>query len=429
MRKIINKHINRHIKNCLASLAGLCLCLGFAALSVHAAAGTPNKYASIIVDADTQEILHARNIDNVRYPASLTKMMTLYLTFDALDRGDLSLNEPLLISRRAARTPPVKLGLRAGRSIKVEQAILGLTVPSANDAAVVLAERLAGSEQEFAAQMTRKAKELGMQHTVFRNAHGLPNAAQYTTARDMAKLANALLTNHSKYYHYFGRTSFVYRGRRYLTHNTLLSTVAGVDGLKTGYTNASGYNLVISAKRNGRRLVAVVLGGASNKSRDQHMVDLIERGFEVQKMTGPRRTSRFALNDDVTKIRPISKPKIKTKQIQAYTLRASHNTPISTVRIVRGAEGMRVPARPADQDWAVQIGAFSSGAIAQTANRYARAEAVLGLQNAREQIIPVQRRDGVIYRARLAGLSHQHAAFVCKTLTYRGQGCLVIAPG
>ncbi|MBL4871237.1 MAG: D-alanyl-D-alanine carboxypeptidase, partial [Robiginitomaculum sp.] len=167
------------------------------------ASAKANKYASIIVDADSLEILHARKIDAERYPASLTKMMTLYLTFDALENGQVRLREPLDISARAARTPAVKLGLKAGGTITTEQAILALSVRSANDAAIVLAERLGGSTEEFANKMTAKAKALGMRSTVFKNPHGLPDAGQITTARDMAKLAQALLQNHAKYYPYF----------------------------------------------------------------------------------------------------------------------------------------------------------------------------------------------------------------------------------
>ena len=251
--------------------------------SVNAEAKTngKNKYASIIIDHDTLEVLHARKIDSARYPASLTKMMTLYLTFDALNRGEIRLDEKMHISANAARTPPVKLGLKAGQTITVNEAIQALAVRSANDAAVVLAERLGGSEAEFANQMTTKAKALGMRSTIFQNPHGLPNPAQTSTARDMAKLAEALLRNHPSYYPYFSQREFAYRGRVYRNHNALLGTVEGVDGFKTGYTRASGYNLVLSAERNGRRVIAVVMGGASGKSRNQHMSDLIERGFTV----------------------------------------------------------------------------------------------------------------------------------------------------
>lgn len=401
-------------------------------ISAWAKIDEKNKYASIIIDVDSMEILHARKIDGLRYPASLTKMMTLYLTFDALERGELQLNEPMLISARASRAAPVKLGLRAGRTITVEQAIQALSVKSANDAAVVLAERLGGSEREFAVQMTQKAKALGMQRTVFSNANGLPDADQFTTARDMGKLAEALLRTHMKYYPYFSQKTFRYNGRTYTNHNTLLGKVDGVDGFKTGYTNASGYNLVLSAKRDGRRLIAVVLGGASGKSRDQHMSDLIERGFKVQKQVDAKRAERFALNADERKIRHVKTAIATPRNIQVYTLRASHNISGSssggTVRVVQGANGMRVPTRAAHKNWAVQIGAFASAPAAKQANLRTKADAALGLTQAQEIIIPVKRASGFIYRARLGGLDHAHAAHVCKTIAANGQACLVVAP-
>ena len=401
-----------------------------------AKANPQNKYASIIIDVDTLEILHARSIDDLRYPASLTKMMTLYLTFDALERGELSLNEPLLISARATRTPPVRLGLRSGRTITVHQAIQALTVKSANDVAVVLAERLGGSEKEFAALMTTKAKALGMQRTVFRNANGLPDEGQFTTARDMGKLSEALLRTHRKYYPYFSQKTFRYNGRTYTNTNSLLGKVDGVDGFKTGYTDASGYNLVLSAQRSGPRLIAVVLGGASGRSRDTHMSDLIERGFDVQKQVDKNRTpqkqiGQFALNADERRIKRVVTSVPKTNTIHAYTLRAAHNTTgnkAGTVRVVRGADGMRVPSRAANQGWAVQIGAYSTAAAAKQANLLVKADASLKLLGAEEIIIPVQRSAGFIYRARLGQLNHAHAQSVCKTLARQGQACLVVAP-
>ncbi len=403
-----------------------------------------NKYASIIIDIETLEILHARSIDDLRYPASLTKMMTLYLTFDALERGELSLSEPMLISARAARTPPGRIGLRAGRSITVHQAIQALTVKSANDVAVVLAERLGGSEKEFSVLMTQKAKALGMQRTVFRNANGLPDEDQFTTARDMGKLAEALLRTHRKYYPYFSQKKFSYKGRIHTNHNTLLGKVDGVDGFKTGYTDASGYNLVLSAQRSGRRLVAVVLGGASGRSRDKHMADLIERGFDVQKQVDKNRANQkqaeqFALNADERRIKRVVTPTPKKNTIQTYTLRAAHNTAgteagteagtgAGTVRVVQGADGMRIPARAANHGWAVQIGAYSTAAAAKQANLLIKSDASLELLHAEEIIIPVKRSAGVIYRARLGQLNHAHAQGVCKTLAQQGQACLVVAP-
>jgi len=386
-----------------------------------------NKYASIIVDAGSMEILHARQIDGLRYPASLTKMMTLYLVFDALERGELTLDERLGVSARAARTPPIRLGLRAGQAITTRQAIQAVAVMSGNDAAVVLAERLAGSEREFAVQMTAKAKALGMQRTVFRNANGLPDDGQITTARDMAKLAESLLRTHRKYYAYFNQKNFTHKGRTYTNHNTLLGKVDGVDGFKTGYTNASGYNLVLSAQRGGQRLIAVVLGGASGRSRDSHMADLIERGFAVQRGIDQKRAQRFALNSDERKTSPSAAQIPKPRTIQAYTLRAAHNT-TGTVRVVQGADGFNVPTKPATQNWAVQIGAFSSASAAQLANHTARIDASLGLMNAEPVIIPVQKTNGILYRARLAGLSFEQAGHVCKTLANRSLSCLVVAP-
>lgn len=236
-----------------------------------------NRYASIIVDADTLDVIHARQIDAERFPASLTKVMTLHLVFDALDTGALSLNETVTVSRNAARTPAVKLGLQAGQKITVRELIQSVAVRSHNDSAVVLAERLGGTEARFAEMMTTKARSLGMQRTTFKTANGLPRPEQVTTARDMAKLGHSILTTHYDRYHYFGQKH--YRGRK--NTNALLATMPEVDGFKTGYTRASGYNLMVSAIRNGRRQITVVLGGASGKSRNEHMRDLIERGFDV----------------------------------------------------------------------------------------------------------------------------------------------------
>ena len=395
---------------------------------------TQNKYASIIIDSDSLEILHARKIDGARYPASLTKMMTLYLTFDALNRGEITLDEPMRISANAARTPPVKLGLKAGKTITVSQAIQALAVRSANDAAVVLAERLGGSEAEFADQMTRKAKALGMRSTIFQNPHGLPNSAQISTARDMAKLADAIMRNHKQYYPYFSQRSFSYNGQKYNNHNALLGTVDGVDGFKTGYTRASGYNLVLSAKRDGRRIIAVVMGGASGKSRNQHMADLIERGFTVMQQNDENRARdrqkvlSANLNADLVippAPRLVEKP---TDRIQAFTLRAGSGHSQETVRIVRGANNMMIPAAHNPNSWAIQIGTFRTEYHAQQANSFLLNDIALNIQTARPHIIPVQKSSGPLFRARLGGISHKQASVACKTLASRGQSCLVISP-
>ena len=254
-----------------------------AAAAVVLLAASPawaGKYASIVVDLDTAQVLHARDADETRYPASLTKVMTLYMVFDALDAGTLKLSERIPVSKFASRQQPSKLGLKSGATIKVEDAIRALVTKSANDVAVVFAEKLgSGSEKKFVAKMNAKAKELGLENTKFQNASGLPNKAQVTTARDMAKLAEAMFEDHKDRYNYFSLPSFTWNKRKYENHNTLLKKVQGVDGIKTGYTNASGYNLMASAERNGHRVIAVMLGGSSGRSRDQHVSDLLEAAF------------------------------------------------------------------------------------------------------------------------------------------------------
>jgi D-alanyl-D-alanine carboxypeptidase len=254
-------------------------CLGVALTLFAASPAWAGKYASIVVDLDSAKVLHSRDADEVRYPASLTKVMTLYLVFDALDSGKLKLSERMTVSKAASRQQPSKLGLKAGATIKVEDAIRALVTKSANDVAVVFAEKLAGSEAKFVTKMNARAKELGLEHTNFRNSSGLPDKKQITTARDMAKLAEAMFLDHKDRYNYFSLPSFTWNKRKYENHNTLLKKVAGVDGIKTGYTNASGYNLMASAERNGRRVIAIMLGGASGKSRDQHVAELLEAAF------------------------------------------------------------------------------------------------------------------------------------------------------
>ncbi len=237
------------------------------------------KYASIVVDMETDEVLHARHADAPRYPASLTKSMTLYMLFDALKAGEVSLHEKMTVSRNAASQPPSSLRLRVGSQITVRDAIHALITKSANDVAVVVAERLGGSEKRFATLMTAEARAMGMARTTFRNASGLPDSQQLSTARDMAVLAERLLEDHADYYGYFAETKFSWGRNNYKNHNRLIGRVEGVDGIKTGYTRASGFNLMASAKRSGRRVIAIMYGGSTARSRDQHVTDLIEAAY------------------------------------------------------------------------------------------------------------------------------------------------------
>ncbi|UVK37074.1 D-alanyl-D-alanine carboxypeptidase [Mesorhizobium sp. AR10] len=234
------------------------------------------KSAAIVIDAKTGKVLYSSDANGRRYPASLTKMMTLYLTFEALAKRRISKNTPVVFSANAAAEPPTKLGVRPGGSVTVETAILSMVTKSANDSSTALGELLGGSEANFARMMTAKARALGMNGTVFRNANGLPNPGQFTTARDMATLGIALREHFPQYYGYFSQRSFLYGRQRINGHNRLLGRIKGVDGIKTGYTRASGFNLVSSVADGDRRIVAVVMGGNSGRSRDNQMAGLIK---------------------------------------------------------------------------------------------------------------------------------------------------------
>lgn len=257
----------------------LVLTLSFIIIANASSAFADSKYASLVIDADTGAILHEENANQLRYPASLVKMMTLYMTFSALDSGKLKWGQRLPVSAHAAGQSPSNLNLQAGQTITVEDAVLGVIIKSANDAAVVLAEAVGGSESRFADMMNVTAKKLGMTRTNFENASGLPNLQQKTTAYDLARLGIALRRDFEQYYPLFKRASFVHNGRAYYTHNRVTKNYRGADGLKTGYIRASGFNLVTSAKRNGKSLVAVVMGGQSIAGRDRNMIKLLDAAF------------------------------------------------------------------------------------------------------------------------------------------------------
>src|SRR3954454_14202247 len=281
-------------------------------------------FSSIIVDGNSGATLSANNPDALRHPASLTKIMTLYLLFERLDAGKISLDSEMEVSEHASEQSPTKLGLRPGQTIKVEDAIKGLVTRSANDAAVVIAEAIAGDEDEFAKLMTRKARALGMSKTTYRNASGLPNDEQLTSARDQATLGRAIQDRYPRYYRYFATTVFNYRGQSIRNHNRLLGNVEGIDGIKTGYTRASGFNLVSSMRRGNRHLVGVVLGGRSGGSRDATMRNLLAENLEkaATKRTVAAITERGAsdANADVAEAEVESRP---TQTVQAQGAIAS----------------------------------------------------------------------------------------------------------
>jgi len=285
--------------------------------------------ASIVIDANSGNVLHSAKPDELRHPASLTKIMTLYLLFEQLDAGKVKLDSPLRVSEHAAGQSPTKLGLKPGSSITAEEAIKGMVTRSANDAAVVVAENLGGSEEQFAAMMTRKAHALGMSKTVYRNASGLPNDEQVTTARDQSTLGRAIQERFPRYYSYFQTRSFSFHGQSIGNHNRLLGRVEGVDGIKTGYTQASGYNLVTSVHRNGRYLVAVVLGGASAGSRDARMEQLIEANIKNGsiKHTAPIVAEAPVRADTVQAAAAQASPKTAAKDPERFTLASAKSVP------------------------------------------------------------------------------------------------------
>ena len=261
----------------LAALVGSTLARPVAAASLY----NEPRYAAIVVDASSGEVLYARRADQPRYPASVSKVMSLYLVFEALANGKLHLDDRVVMSENGARQPPSKLGLRPGQSISVDEAVRSMALLSANDVAVAMAEKVGGSEARFASLMTLRAHELGMVNSRFVNPHGLPDTRQISTARDIAILSRAIMRDYPQYYAYFGQRAYDLQGRTLTNHNGLLRSMPGVDGIKTGFTNASGYNLAASAVRDGRRLITVVMGGTSTNTRNRNVEELLDAGFDV----------------------------------------------------------------------------------------------------------------------------------------------------
>jgi D-alanyl-D-alanine carboxypeptidase len=371
------------------------------------------RYASIVVEAKSGRILHSVNSETKNYPASLTKIMTLFMTFEALKSGKLKLTQKLTVSRVAQGRSPSKLGLRRGETITVQNSIKALVTKSANDVATVLAEALGGTERKFARLMTKRARELGMKNTTFKNASGLPNRGQLSTAKDMAILARAVLSSYPELYRHFSRERFTYKGRTYRSHNRLMSRYKGMDGIKTGYIRASGFNLVASARRDGNRVIAVVFGGKTSKSRDRHVARLLDRGFSA--MQDPVATAR------------------KRKKTPLPTIDAQNKYPgkVKRVGITRRPKRYKSgPTRASGRirSWAIQVGAYNRYAPAHLAVTRA-ARAVPSLLGNKFQI--VRQRSKVhrglrIYKARLLVPSESNARNSCRALKRRKIDCMVV---
>lgn len=388
-----------------------------AVLSTGLSSTAEAKYASIVIDTQTGQVLHAAGADTRNFPASLTKMMTLYMTFDALNQGKLTLKQRIPVSQRAAGVSPTRLGLRAGTTVSVEDCILGMAVKSANDCAVAVAEALGGSEAGFARLMTERARKLGMSRTTFKNASGLPNPGQLSTARDMATLGEALIENHARYYPYFAVTSFDFNGTTVNGHNRLMGRYPGMDGLKTGFTNASGFNLTSSAVRDGRRLVGVVFGGQTAGWRDNHMEDLLDRAFNGQGT--PMLVADASANRR-------GKPSRKAEPPAARPT-GSDLSLVSSANAASNGTGAQSSAPPSG--WGIQVGAFDDRGAGQQAIAQASQRASALLDRAIPHVVEVKRGGAEsIYRARLMGLDEKTARRACAQLAKSGQKCLTVPP-
>jgi D-alanyl-D-alanine carboxypeptidase len=400
---------------------------------------------SIVLDADTGRVLSENNADAVTYPASLTKMMTLYLTFEALNAGRLRLDRYLPVSVEAASKSPTKLGLRPGDSVAVQDLILGIVTRSANDAAAVLAEGLAGSEPAFAEMMNRKAQQLGMRNTSYRNASGLPDPEQHTTARDTAQLALALYHDYPREYRYFATREFDFRGTIIVGHDHLLDWYPGADGIKTGYIRASGFNLATSAVRDGHRLIGVVLGGVSGGARDREMGALLDQGFAAVGVSGPGRvmTARREAPPPSATPWPLPAPAPQDALVaaaaqpgpqparakpgllgKAAARLAAHLSPVSK------AEAAVLPRElphPAAEGWGIQLGAYHGQNAAEKAAR--AAESLPVAKGKPLQIVePVKAAKDRLYRARLLNFTPQQAQSACALLHRKKLECSVVPP-
>ncbi|MHA1547407.1 MAG: D-alanyl-D-alanine carboxypeptidase [Alphaproteobacteria bacterium] len=414
------------------------------ALTLGATPAMAASKSSIVVDAKTGKTLHSRSADSKRYPASLTKMMTLYMLFEAIESGKTGLNSRIRFSARAAGQAPSKLGLKKGQTIRVKDAILALVTKSANDVATAVAEHVAGTESQFATRMTKRARALGMSNTTFRNASGLPNKAQVTTARDMALLGRALRDHYPQYFHYFKTPSFTYKGRRYGNHNRLLGRVSGVDGIKTGYTRASGFNLVTSVKKNGRYIVAVVIGGSTGKARDATMTGLVKK-FLPKATRGKRTVAMVPGGSKAHGVVPIvavadyPPPRLRTTAVLATgePIRVASvsgaNSPFALDALPQGdaqpddESEAGLPQVAPSSGWKIQLAATPSQASAEDVLNRALTRAGSLLADATPYTETVTKSGTTLYRARFGGFATKaQARAACTQIKRKKFDCIAL---
>jgi D-alanyl-D-alanine carboxypeptidase len=457
--------------------------LGLAILAQPAAAKVP--FSAIAVDARNGRVLYASDADGRRHPASLTKMMTLYLLFQELEAGRIKLDSPIRISARAAGMSPSKLGVKPGTTISVDAAIRAIVIISANDVAAAVGENLGGSEAEFAKRMTKVAHSLGMSRTTFRNASGLPNPSQWTTARDMATLGLRLQRDFPQYYPYFAINSFTYGGRTTNTHNRLLGKYEGTDGIKTGYIATSGFNLTTSAARDGRRLVGVVMGAKSGASRNAYMMSMLDKVFPKARagktIVAQAGSSKGAVTVEAAAVpKPVAKPATPAPdptevasidpadqataggdqgedvENAVQTDPSSSGKTIESViaateepKVIEGKIGGKLPdklpfavkkeAKQSDVDgqvvaslsepgWNIQIGTYVNKSDAVNRLEKLRATGPTQLKDKPAFTVTVQKGSDTIYRARFAGLTEKEAREACRQIVARSLACYVVGP-
>lgn len=379
--------------------------------------------ATFVINADTGKVLQAENADAARYPASLTKMMTLYLTFEALKKGKLKLDQELPVSLHASGQPQTNIALEPGDRLTVKDAILSLVVRSANDSAVVLSEALGGTEEGFAAKMTAKARELGMKRTVFHNASGLPDPRQRSTARDLATLGLALKRDFPQYYPFFKTEAFTFRDKTYTTHNRVMTRYEGVDGIKTGYIRASGFNLVSSAKKNGYNLVAVVLGGRTWRERDDQMIALLDENFNRLIAKGDVPTPKTS---DIAALRPAAAESTASDEDamegQGDLTSESDTSAFKALTSPTIQPAEQAASQAITQQWGIQVGAYAQKSEAVKAATYALKHAPTQLAASRISITD-RTPSNTFYRARLVNISQKQAESACKVLFEKQLNC------
>ena len=446
----------------LRTLAILAMALVFFAPSY---ASAKPAFSSITVDARTGAVLFSDSPDGLRHPASLTKMLTLYVLFQDLKAGRINRNTQFRVSARAANMAPSKLGLRAGSTITVDEAIKALVTKSANDAAATIAENLGGTESNFAARMTRVARSIGMSRSSFHNASGLPNPDQFTTARDMATLGLRLMRDFPQYYPYFRITAFNFRGRTIRSHNKLVENYAGTDGIKTGYVAASGFNLVTSTKRGDKRLVGVVLGARSPGARGAYMMRMLESKFAQAKggvtVAALAGSSKGVINPVVAakEATPTPTEKAQLAEVAADASNDSatdedQNDTTTTASVTpevieAGLAAVDIPKKPKGkipfeiksasaepdtfaesikQSWNIQIGAFPDKKLAQAKLSSIRDRALPMLEGKAAYTIGTKLNGDTIYRARFAGFDAASAKKACKAISALGMQCQSVQP-